>query len=71
MSVPQGRVVGLRLKGLKGKWGRLDAEFGLPPVDGLLAATALVHDLVLVTRNTKDVLRTGTKLLNPFAPSKQ
>jgi predicted nucleic acid-binding protein len=51
------------------EWGRLDAAFGLPVVDGLLAATARVHDLVLVTRNTKDVLRTGIRLLNPFHPS--
>ncbi len=51
------------------EWGRLDAAFGLPVVDGLLAATALVHDLVLVTRNTKDLLRTGIRLLNPFHAS--
>ena len=48
------------------EWGRLDAAFGLATVDGLLAATARVHDLVLVTRNTKDVQRTGIKLFNPF-----
>jgi predicted nucleic acid-binding protein len=51
------------------EWGRLDAACGLPPVDGLLAATARVHDLVLVTRNTKDVVRTGVKVLNPFTAS--
>jgi predicted nucleic acid-binding protein len=38
----------------------------LPVIDGLLAATALEHDLILVTRNTKDVERSGVKLLNPF-----
>jgi toxin FitB len=47
-------------------WGRLSAPNRLPVVDGLLAATALVHDLILVTRNTRDVARTGVKLLNPF-----
>jgi predicted nucleic acid-binding protein len=36
-----------------------------PMVDGLLAATAIVHNLILVTRNTRDVARTGVKLLNP------
>jgi toxin FitB len=36
-------------------------------VDGLLAATALVHDLVLVTRNVRDVERTGVRLLDPAA----
>ena len=36
-------------------------------IDGLLAATALERDLVLVTRNTADVARTGVAMLNPFA----
>lgn len=48
------------------QWGRLDVADPLPAVDGLLAATALVYDLTLVTRNTKDFLRTGALLLNPF-----
>lgn len=47
-------------------WGRLSAPDKLPVVDGLLAATAIVHNLTLVTRNTRDVARTGVKLLNPF-----
>jgi toxin FitB len=47
-------------------WGRLNVPDPLPAVDGLLAATALVHELTLVTRNTRDVARTGVKLLNPF-----
>lgn len=48
------------------QWARLNVPNPLPMADGLLAATALVHDLTLVTRNTKDFARTGTKLLNPF-----
>jgi predicted nucleic acid-binding protein len=40
----------------------------LPIIDGLLAATAKVHDLTLVTRNIKDVERTSIRLLNPFEP---
>ncbi|TCO32624.1 hypothetical protein EV652_104230 [Kribbella steppae] len=47
-------------------WGRLNASSPLPLVDGLLAATALVHDWALVTRNTADVERTGVRLVNPF-----
>jgi predicted nucleic acid-binding protein len=48
-------------------WGRLNAGSPLPVVDGLLAATALVHDWTLVvTRNVDDVERTGVRLLNPF-----
>lgn len=49
------------------EWGRLDAAFGLSPIDGLLAATARVHGLTLATRNTKHVLRSGVRCVNPFA----
>jgi hypothetical protein len=48
------------------RWGRLNAPDPLPVIDSLLAATALEHDLILVTRNVDDVKRTGVKLLNPF-----
>jgi predicted nucleic acid-binding protein len=48
------------------QWGRLDTAGRLPVVDGLLAATALVHDLTLVTRNVKDVARTGVEVIDPF-----
>ena len=47
-------------------WGRLNVPDPLPGVDGLLAATALVHDLTLVTRNLRDVERTGVRCLDPF-----
>lgn len=47
-------------------WGRLDAAASLPTVDGLLAATALVHALTLVTRNVRDFARTGVECLDPF-----
>src|SRR5258706_10695014 len=47
-------------------WGRLGVPDPLPIVDGLLAATALVHDLTLVTRDTRDVETTGVVTLNPF-----
>ncbi len=49
------------------RWGRLNVPDPIPPIDGLLAATALVHDLVLVTRNTRDVERTGARTLDPTA----
>ena len=51
------------------QWGRLSAIRPISTVDGLLAATALVHDLTFVTRNVTDVAHTGVKLLNPFADS--
>lgn len=50
------------------EWGRLGVPDPLPVVDGLLAATAAAHGLVLATRNVKDLRRTGVPLLNPFAP---
>jgi hypothetical protein len=33
----------------------------LPTVDGLIAATTLLHDLTLITRNLRDVERTGVR----------
>ena len=48
-------------------WGRLSAARSVPVVDSLLAATAAVHGLVLVTRNTADVAGLGVRLLDPFA----
>ena len=48
------------------RWGRLSAIRPISTIDGLLAATALVHDLTFVTRNAPDVGHTGVKLLNPF-----
>lgn len=49
-------------------WGRLNVPDPIPVVDGLLAATAIEHDLTLVTRNTRDVATTGVVALNPFDP---
>ncbi|MCA3641379.1 MAG: type II toxin-antitoxin system VapC family toxin [Methylobacterium sp.] len=48
-------------------WALLSVPDPLPLIDGLLAATAKVHDLMLVTRNIADVARTGVAILDPFA----
>ena len=48
-------------------WGRLSAARALPVIDGLMAATALVHDLTLVTRNVRHVSGLGVRVLDPFA----
>lgn len=48
------------------RWGALNVPDPVPTVDGLLAATALVHDLTLVTRNVRDVERTGVRAFDPF-----
>jgi toxin FitB len=47
-------------------WGRLNAREALPAVDSLLAATAAAHGLILVTRNLKDIERSGVRCINPF-----
>jgi predicted nucleic acid-binding protein len=47
-------------------WGRLGARRPLPVIDGLLAATALVHRLTLVIRNTRDSDGPGIRLLDPW-----
>jgi predicted nucleic acid-binding protein len=47
-------------------WGRLMADRPRPIVDTMLAATALVHGLTLVTRNTRDVAGTGVNAINPW-----
>jgi toxin FitB len=49
------------------EWGRMNVPDPLPVVDGLLAATARVHGLTLVTRNVKDMARVGIPCLDPFA----
>ena len=48
------------------EWGRLSSLHTVPVIDGLLAATATAHRLVLVTRNTQDFEDLGIQLLNPF-----
>ncbi len=48
-------------------WARLSVPDPLPLIDGLLAATAKVRGLTLVTRNIADVMRTGVSILDPFS----
>jgi toxin FitB len=48
-------------------WAQLNVPDPLPLFDGLLAATAKVYGLTLVTRNIADISRTGVSLLNPFS----
>lgn len=52
------------------RWGRLSQEQPIPTIDGLLAATAAVHDLTIVTRNVADFERSGVALVNPFGFSR-
>jgi toxin FitB len=48
------------------RWAKNNVPDRFPVIDGLLAATAIEYDLILVTRNVKDVERSGARLLNPF-----
>jgi toxin FitB len=48
------------------QWGRQSLDQRLPDADGLMAATATVHGLTMVTRNTKDFLRSEALVFNPW-----
>jgi predicted nucleic acid-binding protein len=47
-------------------WGTLSPTRPLAEPDGLIAATAMHHNLILVTRNVRDVQRSGVSILNPW-----
>lgn len=52
-------------------WGKLLGESKqrgliIPVVDGLIAATAIVHNLTVVTENINDFIETGARLFNPW-----
>lgn len=51
------------------RWGRLVAHMGrpLPTIDSLLAATALTHELTLVTRNLRDFDFPGLGTVDPWS----
>ena len=62
--LPVGRRVGMRWASLVAHGTR--AGRPLPTVDSLIGATALAHDLVVVTRNTKDFEGIGAATINPW-----
>ncbi|RDL46558.1 Toxin FitB [Ensifer sp. M14] len=47
------------------EWGRIAAIRPRGDINGLIAATAIVHDLILVTRTVKDFENTGASVINP------
>jgi hypothetical protein len=63
----EGRVLAVDLS-VADRWGRLLAEVGrpVPTIDSLLAATALHHELRLVTRNAGDFDYPGLQVISPF-----
>jgi predicted nucleic acid-binding protein len=53
------------------KWGKIQgkAELAGKPmslIDGLISATGIAYDLIVVTRNTKDMEQSSVSLLNPW-----
>ena len=47
-------------------WGRLRVPHPENALDKQIAATALIYELTVVTRNHKDFIKTGVRVLNPF-----
>ena len=48
-------------------WGRLRVPHHENAIDKLIAATALIHDLTIVTRNHDDFTKTGVRIIDPFS----
>lgn len=66
------RILDISLTEVK-KWGEIltlceNKGTPIPAIDALIAATALVHDLTVVTRNIKDMQPSGAYILNPWKP---
>ncbi len=66
----EGRILPIT-EGIADRWGALTGQALtkkrlIPVIDGLLAATAIHHNLTLVTRNTKDIAATGVGVFNPW-----
>jgi predicted nucleic acid-binding protein len=52
-------------------WGRIGLRQPVPVLDAFLAATALVHNLILVSRDEEGFRSTGAPVINPFSKSKR
>jgi predicted nucleic acid-binding protein len=48
-------------------WSRISVPDPLPAYDGLIAATALVHNMTVATRNTADFRRVGVIAIDPWS----
>lgn len=66
----EGRILPID-QAIAARWGQITGSLAaqgspLPVIDGLLAATALHHNLTIVTRNTRDVAMTGVGVFDPW-----
>jgi predicted nucleic acid-binding protein len=52
------------------QWGRLGLRQPVPILDAFLAATALVHDLIVISRDEDGFRNTGVRIINPFSKLK-
>jgi predicted nucleic acid-binding protein len=52
------------------QWGRLGLRQPVPILDAFLAATALVHDLTVISRDEDGFRNTGVTIINPFSKPK-
>ena len=64
------RVLNINMEEVN-RWGKILATAEkngkpLPAIDSLIAATAQVHDLTVVTRNTQDMEGSGVEVINPW-----
>ncbi len=66
----QGRILPVDSE-VAAEWGRIQGEAlakaqPLPVIDSMISATAAVHNLTVVTRNTKDFRRCGVNVFDPW-----
>ena len=84
-DVPQAQAMELWLSGMVARyagrilpidqhvadaWGRLGVPDPVPEIDGLLAATALVHDMTMVSRDNALLSLHELRSINPFEPNR-
>ena len=53
------------------KWGQIQGELeqngnSMPSIDALIACTALVHNLIIITRNAKDIKKSKVETIDPW-----